>query len=749
MIKRCCSFLLVLTLTLTLFAGIPVEVQAALNDDITNCVAYNQYVEPWTSQVYGGGTIGQTGCGILSTTNALNYMYDVFNTTDKANAFIKEWATYAHSIDGYNPGTEASGGWRYVLFGNEISDPPPLITKYGSKYNISMPIVWTEEWNYANSYNGYSYNNIYVNSQTDLKNYLSRGSVAIAHVPGHFICLAAYNPANDHFLVLDSAPTTARGTGDGVAWVSASDLSGGRPALTVGGFCVINTTLRRNTSPYQLDDTTMMIYDGESFPTMKTAFSTSLMPSKNHTQGLRSLKMMYTNPTGYTNKAGGYTYITLDSVTDFTDYDLIAFDLYVEKTLTGSHGFQLNFCVSGEDGYNAMKGINNLEPGWHSFTLKRSDIGKAVDSADWTKVKYIRLMWWNNAQLSGTTYFLIDNFRAINTDLSKAKEVMAKINALPATITLADKDAVTAARTAYDALTDKGKGYVTNLATLETAEATIQAIEQDMAAAASVDAMIEALPTEVALTDEEAIVSARTAYEELTDAQKGYVENLSVLETAEEALEAVKAQDLADRQAAAEVDEMILALPEEITLDCEEQLTIVVDTYNGLTNTAKGYVTNLPALVEAVDIWNALNEQDKLDRAAAGEVDALIAALPAVEELTLDHQTAVEEAVAAYDALNDAAKGYVTAYETLQAAVAQMNELKFVYGDVNHDFVIDNKDFGLLQRYLNGWDVEIRLDAADVNVDGEIDNKDFAVLQRYLNGWDISLGPVETVDAAV
>lgn len=678
MFKRIGWFLVVLTLMLTLFSGI--SVQAAMNDDTANVIAYNQYDEPWASQVYGSSTLGITGCGIVSTTNALNYMYDLFNTPEKANAFMKEWATYAHSIGGYNPpSAPSSGGYRYVLFGTEISNPPPLVTKYGSQYNIKMPITWTENWNSANLYNGYYYNNIYVNNQTNLKSYLSRGGVAIAHVPGHFICLAAYNPANDHFLVLDSAPTTDRGTGNGIAWVSASDLSGGRPALTVGGFCVVDTSLRRNASPYQLNDTTKMIYDGESFPTIKTAFSTSLMPSKNRTQGLKSLKMLYANPTAYTNKAGGYAYITLDSTTDFTDYDLFAFDLYVEKKLTGSHGFQINFCASGEDGYNAMKGINDLTPGWHSFTFKRSNIGKAVETADWTKIKYIRLMWWNNAQLSGATYFLIDNFRAINTDLENARLVSAQIEALPQAVTLENKAEVTAARTAYNALTEKGKGYVTNLATLTNAEETIALLEQD----------------------------------------------------------------LIDRADAAEVDRLILELPETITLADEQQLVTVVEMYNSLNANAKGYVQHLDILIVAVDTWNALDEQDKLDRANAAAVDQMVNALPSVEELTLESKSAVEAAVEAYLALNDTAKGYVTTYETLQALVVRLEELKFVYGDLNEDGAIDNKDYGLLQRYLNRWEVTIRLEAADVNADGAVNNLDYALLQRYLNNWDVTFGPVQ------
>lgn len=61
-------------------------------------------------------------------------------------------------------------------------------------------------------------------------------------------------------------------------------------------------------------------------------------------------------------------------------------------------------------------------------------------------------------------------------------------------------------------------------------------------------------------------------------------------------------------------------------------------------------------------------------------------------------------------------------------------------GDTNADGKINVKDLGLLQQYLNGWDVEIDMDAADVNGDGKINVKDLGLLQQYLNGWDVELG---------
>ena len=65
------------------------------------------------------------------------------------------------------------------------------------------------------------------------------------------------------------------------------------------------------------------------------------------------------------------------------------------------------------------------------------------------------------------------------------------------------------------------------------------------------------------------------------------------------------------------------------------------------------------------------------------------------------------------------------------------------YGDANGDGKVNNQDLGLLQQYLNDWDVAISLVAADVDCNGRVNNKDLGLLQRYLNVWDVTLGPDE------
>ena len=56
-----------------------------------------------------------------------------------------------------------------------------------------------------------------------------------------------------------------------------------------------------------------------------------------------------------------------------------------------------------------------------------------------------------------------------------------------------------------------------------------------------------------------------------------------------------------------------------------------------------------------------------------------------------------------------------------------------VYGDVNGDGNVNNRDLGILQQYLNEWDVKVDILAADLNGDGRVNNRDLGMLQKRLN----------------
>ena len=57
-----------------IFAAVPFAFSVNSNAD---AVAYSQYDSRWGSWVYGEGTIAGTGCGILSTVNAFNYLNEI------------------------------------------------------------------------------------------------------------------------------------------------------------------------------------------------------------------------------------------------------------------------------------------------------------------------------------------------------------------------------------------------------------------------------------------------------------------------------------------------------------------------------------------------------------------------------------------------------------------------------------------------------------------------------------------------
>lgn len=135
----------------------------------------------------------------------------------------------------------------------------------------------------------------------------------------------------------------------------------------------------------------------------------------------------------------------------------------------------------------------------------------------------------------------------LNKNRTVAQPVINLIDEIPTSITLDCKDKVTAARSAYDKLTSEQKEYVTNYSKLSAAENAIETLEaeeqaraKDRAAAEPVIELIDAIPSTVTLESENAITTARNAYNILLSNQKGYVTNYSKLTNAEDKLAELK-----------------------------------------------------------------------------------------------------------------------------------------------------------------------------------------------------------------
>ena len=225
-------------------------------------------------------------------------------------------------------------------------------------------------------------------------------------------------------------------------------------------------------------------------------------------------------------------------------------------------------------------------------------------------------------------------------------DVIEKIDAI-GEVTLASEEAITAARAAYEALTETQKEQVTNYNVLTAAEARLT----DLKAAKAVDDMIDAIG-EVTADSGEAVQAARAAYDALTDAQKAEVKNYDVLTAAE--------RRLANLQAILPVEDKIDAIG-EVTLDSENAIQAARAAYDALTEEQKAEVKNYDVLIAA--------EARLADLQAAKPVEKLI---DAIGEVTLASESAIQAARAAYDALTEAQKAEVRNYDVLTAAEARL-----------------------------------------------------------------------------
>ena len=172
-------------------------------------------------------------------------------------------------------------------------------------------------------------------------------------------------------------------------------------------------------------------------------------------------------------------------------------------------------------------------------------------------------------------------------------------------VTLDSKQAIETARAAYDNLTPTQKTYVTKLNTLIAAEAAYKALV-DRKAADDVTEKINEIG-KVTLESKTAIEAARAAYNALTDDQKPLVENYDVLTAAEADLARLEAEakDKADREAAAQVDEMIERLF-PVNRYSGPAIRMARAAYEALTEDQKALVTRYNDLVRAEKEYAAI-----------------------------------------------------------------------------------------------------------------------------------------------
>lgn len=182
---------------------------------------YLQVDSSWSNKVYGKGSIKNTGCGILSTVNA------VYNVTGN---FInpETLASWAHKNGYYNKtGSEGS----YAGLFTKCDD------KFGDEYNFKVV--------------GSGTGNV---KSAKLVNHLKDGGTAVVHVPGHFMAIVDYNKDNGKYLVFDCAPGSGTSynsikrrnlTSPKGDWKTADQLSQGN--LKIDRFYLFSSTKKSYT----------------------------------------------------------------------------------------------------------------------------------------------------------------------------------------------------------------------------------------------------------------------------------------------------------------------------------------------------------------------------------------------------------------------------------------------------------------------------------------------------------------------
>lgn len=190
--------------------------------------------------------------------------------------------------------------------------------------------------------------------------------------------------------------------------------------------------------------------------------------------------------------------------------------------------------------------------------------------------------------------------------------------------------------------------------------------------------------------------------------------------------------------AAAEVEKLIAALPDNVTEENKAAVETARNAYEALSEEGKALVSNADKLIAAEE---ALKNSESGEAAAAAEVEKLIAALP--DDVTAENKNAVEAARNAYEALSEEGKALVSNVDKLIAAEEALknSEPSFFFRDVQaSDWYYNDVAYMVKKSIMNGMEVDF------FGADESITRGQFvAVIGRYMGVVDASSSvPVDT-----
>ncbi len=206
--KRIVSLVLAVATVLGLVGG-ATATQTALVAEAATPTCYQQADSRWGGVYFGNWTVAESGCGILSTVNAVNYL---------TGNFIQptELAQWGYSNNHYN-GSYGQGTVRWNFY-------PAVTAAFGGKYGFKV----------SDCQGGTIYS-------AALKNHLLAGGAAVVHVPNHFMAINAYDSATGKFFVYDSSAAPKRNTSVYGSWLTADEIHG-NTLCRVDWFCLVTRT---------------------------------------------------------------------------------------------------------------------------------------------------------------------------------------------------------------------------------------------------------------------------------------------------------------------------------------------------------------------------------------------------------------------------------------------------------------------------------------------------------------------------
>ena len=261
----------------------------------------------------------------------------------------------------------------------------------------------------------------------------------------------------------------------------------------------------------------------------------------------------------------------------------------------------------------------------------------------------------------------------------KVKDCIEAIANLPDPVTLADKDKVVAARALYEALSETEKAQVTNYTKLTGAENTIAELEAVKAVEDKI-AAIGTLGDDITADNRNAISAARAAYDQLAEALRPGVKNYADLTAAEAAVIAYDARMAKVNEAIAAID-AIGTVGDEVTEANRSAVAAAEEKVAAVDEKDIGKITNMDALNAAKAAIAAYDARMVKVNEAIAAIAAIGTVGDEVTEANRSAVAAAEEKVAAVDekdigkitnmdALN-AAKAAIAAYD---ARMVKVNE---------------------------------------------------------------------------